>query len=90
VELTLLQNAPNPATTQTDIRYGLPQDSDVRIEVFDVAGRRVFEDLARDMTRGWQSYRIDVAGAASLRSGVYFVRVTAAGTSRTSNLIVLR
>jgi hypothetical protein len=41
-ELTLLQNVPNPASSQTDIRYGLPTSSNVTIELFDVSGRRVF------------------------------------------------
>jgi photosystem II stability/assembly factor-like uncharacterized protein len=90
-ELSMLQNAPNPATTQTDIRYGLPSDSDVTIELFDVAGRRVFQDRLSDVSRGWQAYRLDVAGGnPSLRSGVYFVRVTGAGATRASRMIILR
>jgi len=90
-ELTLLQNAPNPVTTQTDIRYGLPVTSDVTIELFDVTGERVFQDRVSDVAGGWQTYRLDVTAAGSpLRSGVYFVRVSGAGATRESRLIVLR
>jgi hypothetical protein len=90
-ELSMLQNAPNPATTETDIRYGLPRDSDVTIELFDVMGRRVFEDRLSNVPRGWQSYRLDVTGRNSpLRSGVYFVRVSGAGAARANRMIILR
>ena len=90
-DLTVLPSAPNPASTATDLRFGLPADSDVTIEVFDVAGRRVFEHVEHGMLRGWQVYQLDVAGSAPpLHSGVYFVRVTAAAASRTSKLVILR
>jgi len=89
--LSVLQNAPNPATSTTDIRYGLPVTSNVTIELFDVTGRRVFADRVNDVASGWQTYRLDIAGGKpSLRTGIYFVRVSAAGAARASRLIVLR
>jgi photosystem II stability/assembly factor-like uncharacterized protein len=89
--LTLLTNAPNPFTTDTEVRFGLPADSDVRVDVFDVTGRRVFSDVVRDVPRGWQSYRLDASGSAGrLASGVYFVRVTAAQAVRTARITLLR
>jgi hypothetical protein len=39
--LSLGQNSPNPFNPVTTIRYWLPEAGDVRIAVFDVAGRRV-------------------------------------------------
>jgi photosystem II stability/assembly factor-like uncharacterized protein len=89
--LSVLQNAPNPATSTTDIRYGLPVTSNVTIELFDVTGRRVFADHVNDVASGWQTYRLDIAsGKPALRNGIYFVRVSAAGAARASRLIVLR
>ena len=83
--------SPNPATSMTDIRYGLPASSDVTIELFDVTGRRVFVDRVNDVASGWQSYRLDVAGGKpALRTGIYFVRVTALGVRRESRMVVLR
>jgi hypothetical protein len=87
--LTLRPNAPNPFAGETDIRFGLPQDADVHIDVFDVTGRRVAGDVVRGAARGWQSYRLDATGAASLRSGVYFVRVSTANASQTGRIVVL-
>jgi photosystem II stability/assembly factor-like uncharacterized protein len=90
-ELTVLQNAPNPASTQTDIRYGLPSTSSVKIELFDVQGRRVFEDHVSNVPAGWQTYTLNVSGGnPSLSSGIYFLRVSGAGTVRESKMIIVR
>jgi hypothetical protein len=90
-ELTLLQNVPNPASSQTDIRYGLPTSSNVTIELFDVSGRRVFEDRVSNVASGWQTYRLDVTGGNSpLRTGIYFVRVSGAGTTRAGRMVIVR
>jgi hypothetical protein len=88
--LTMLANAPNPFTTETEIRFGLPGASDVRVEMFDVAGRRIFTDTVRGVAAGWQSYRLDTSGTGSMPSGMYFVRVSAAGASQTVRVLLLR
>jgi photosystem II stability/assembly factor-like uncharacterized protein len=90
-ELTVLQNAPNPARSQTDIRYGLPVSSNVTIELFDVTGKRVFADRVHDVPGGWQTYRLNVKGVnPPLVSGVFFVRVTGAGVARASRMVIVR
>ena len=90
-DLIVLQNAPNPVSGTTDIRYGLPASSDVTIELYDVTGRRVFVDRVKGVASGWQTYPLDIAGGKpSLRSGIYFVRVKAIGLARESRMIVLR
>jgi hypothetical protein len=90
-ELTVLQNVPNPVSGETDIRYGLPSPSNVTIELFDVQGRRVFEDRVSGVAEGWQTYHLDVTTATpSLRTGIYFVRVSGAGATRTSRMVIIR
>jgi hypothetical protein len=89
--LTLLANAPNPFSSETEIRFGLPADADVQIDVFDVAGRRVRSEAVPGLASGWQSYRLDVTqGGPALASGIYFVRVSAAGASGTTRILLLR
>jgi hypothetical protein len=89
---TILPNTPNPFATRTTLRFGLATKSDVTIEVFDVAGRRVFADRLSGLPTGWRSYSFDGRDHEGelLSSGVYFFRVkTAAGTS-TKKMVIAR
>lgn len=89
--LTVLQNYPNPFAATTDFSIGLPRDADVRVEIFDVAGRRV-SAIATKGSKGWQ--RVSFAGRDQggrlLASGVYFYRVTAAGSTTTRKMVIAR
>lgn len=90
--LTVLQNHPNPFTATTDFEVGLPRNSDVRIDIFDVAGRRVSAIDVKGAKAGWQ--RIAFAGRDDrdrpLASGVYFYRVNAAGATSTKKMVIAR
>ncbi len=90
--LTVLANHPNPFTTSTDLEIGLPAASDISIEVYDVAGRRVSALEARGAAAGWR--RVPFAGVDRnghlLASGVYFYRVTAAGNTVTRKMVITR
>jgi hypothetical protein len=90
--LTVLQNHPNPFASVTEFEIGLPAKSDVLVEVYDVAGRKVTTQVLAGQRAGWQSVRlqgIDGAGRA-LPSGVYFCRITAGGASTTRKFVIAR
>lgn len=90
--LTVLGNYPNPFAIATELEIGLPAPSDISIDVFDVAGRRVSEVEVRGARAGWQ--RIPFSGrgrdGSALASGVYFYRVTASGTTITRKMVITR
>ena len=71
-ELTLRQNYPNPFRESTTIRYGLPLESQVRLDVYDVLGRRVQTLVNKRRQAGYHEIRWD---PRSLASGVYFYRI---------------
>ncbi|NOT33286.1 MAG: hypothetical protein HOP12_03855, partial [Candidatus Eisenbacteria bacterium] len=78
-QLALRPNAPNPFRDGTVVRFALPAPAQVRLDVFDVSGRRVasMEPVARGA--GWQELAFngrDAAGAP-LATGVYSYRVSA-------------
>ncbi len=85
--LSLMSNVPNPFSDLTELRIGLPDDRDVTLEVFDVAGRRVVTQSYPNMTRGWQRITFD-ARKNALPAGVYFYKIRAHGETRTRKMVV--
>lgn len=71
-EVYLNQNYPNPFNPSTSIPFGLDVDSKVKLEVFDILGRKVSTLVNENMTAG--TYNINFQ-AQNLASGVYFYRL---------------
>jgi hypothetical protein len=89
--LTVLQNRPNPFTTQTRMEIGLPAAESIRIDVYDVAGRRVREFETAGV-KGWQEIAlagVDTRGRP-LASGVYFYKIRAGGETLTRKMLIAR
>jgi hypothetical protein len=95
----LMQNYPNPASGTTTISYHLPPASSgrpvsrhVKIEIFDVAGRKVATVLNETKKSG--SYNVEWNGMSDkgnlLTSGVYFCRIQAGPFSQTRRMVLLR
>jgi len=79
------QNAPNPFNATLNFQYSLPQNSNVFVSLFDVAGHRVFTQNLGDQTAGVYRYIKDLSG---LSSGVYFYQIQA-GKERVSKRCLL-
>ena len=90
--LDVLDNMPNPFTSSSTLRIGLPKASDVEIDVFDVAGRRVRSEHTATLAAGWREIAFDARGTSgqALPSGVYFYRVKAAGETITRKMVITR
>lgn len=74
----------NPVRDEARFRFELPQAARVRIELFDVAGRREPGDLDESLPGGVQEARLD---ARDLAPGVYLARLSAAGRSESVRLV---
>jgi FtsP/CotA-like multicopper oxidase with cupredoxin domain len=72
--LALEQNYPNPFNPSTTIRYSVPATVNVKLEVFNMLGRRVATLVNREMPAGSHEARFD---ARRLASGAYVYRLTA-------------
>jgi aminopeptidase N len=75
VRSRLHANYPNPFNPETVIPYELSRTTDVRIDVFDIQGRRVATLVDERKPSGYHETRWNGAGAAS---GIYLVRLQAA------------
>jgi len=83
----LLQNYPNPFNAKTIIRYNLPSDSDVTIEIYDILGRKV-ETLFDERKRAGK--HTIIWDAADIPSGVYFVRLQTDDYSKNIKMVLLK
>lgn len=89
---TLYQNYPNPFNPATVVSFDLATPGYVRLDVFDVAGRRVATLLEGNHPAGpaqtaWNGR--DMSGQP-VSSGVYFYRLLAGGTSLTKKMVLLK
>jgi hypothetical protein len=87
-QVTLRQNYPNPFNPNTMISYQLAGNSLVRLEVFDVTGRKVtvLVDGERKAT-GTHQVAFE---AGNLASGVYFYRLQTAGQTLTQKMLLVK
>ena len=88
----LHQNYPNPFNPGTTINYDLPRRVQVRLEVFNVVGRRVATLVNGIQEAGrkaavWNG--LDQRGVAAA-SGIYFYRLTAGEFAATSKMVLLK
>lgn len=73
-EVHLEQNFPNPFNPLTSIEYGLPEASDVKLEIYDILGRRVATLVNGLKQPGTYHKSFD---AMRFSSGVYIYRLQA-------------
>ncbi|MBI5168531.1 MAG: hypothetical protein HZA61_03490 [Candidatus Eisenbacteria bacterium] len=89
----LAPNAPNPfgANGRTLVRFDVPRRARVRVDVYDVQGQRIATLADGEMAPGRYSlaFGTGVPGVPRLRSGVFFVRMTAPGFTATRRMLVL-
>ncbi len=83
----LYQNYPNPFNPSTRISYELPEQMHVRMEVFDMSGRKVATLMEGVYPQGFHVVEWDAAGLAS---GIYLCRLTAGALSATRKIVLLK
>jgi len=84
----ILQEAyPNPFNPSTRIRYGLPEDSRIRLDVHNMLGNVVAELAVGERAKGMYELQWH---ADNLPSGVYLVRMNAESLESTKRFIASR
>jgi hypothetical protein len=71
---TLMQNYPNPFNPMTKIEYTLPENAEVRVDIYNTLGELVSTLVNKTMEAGYQEISFD---ASSLPSGTYIYRINA-------------
>lgn len=83
----LEQNYPNPFNPTTQIRYTLPVTQEVRLEVYNMIGKRVA--LLENGTRSAGSHTVTF-DAGTLASGIYLYRLVTPGYVSTKKMLLIK
>jgi hypothetical protein len=90
--LQLLPNYPNPFRARTTLEFTLPKRGDVRLEVYDVLGRRVRTLVDRSYDAGRHTVRWDGRNdtGQAVASGIYLGRLKVGDQRHVQRLVLVR
>ncbi len=83
----LYQNYPNPFNPMTHIKFDLPQDSKVKITIFNVLGQKVTTLVDNKLSAGRYNYQWKPSGIAS---GLYFYSIEAEHYRKVRKMIFVK
>ncbi len=87
-EFSLSQNYPNPFNPSTIIEFSLPNDSDVKLKVYNLLGQEVVSLIDGEMKAGYHKVKFDAT--SGLASGVYLYKIHAGEYSAVKKLMLLK
>jgi len=86
-QLSLEQNYPNPFNPSTTIQFSIPEASDIRLELYNIAGQRVMMLKDGFVAAGTHTITLD---ASHLSSGVYLYRLSSESGILTRKMTLLK
>ncbi|MFU8861222.1 MAG: T9SS type A sorting domain-containing protein [Cyclonatronaceae bacterium] len=78
---------PNPFNPNTTIRYTIPADNPVKIQIVDILGREVYQRVEHNRQAG--SHEV-VFEASHLASGLYFYMISSGSLHKTGSILLLK
>ena len=82
-----ISNSPNPFNPVTTIKYNLPEDVNVTLEVFNVRGQKIKTLVNRFQKVG--NYDVQFDGT-NLASGVYIYKIKAGNYSMSKRMLLIK
>lgn len=87
----LLQNYPNPFNPETNIKFSLPEDAKIAINIYNVLGERVATILNKDLKAGFHQVNFNTTSAGyKLSSGVYIYTLESKSFSQVKKMILMK
>lgn len=83
----LKQNYPNPFNPSTTISFTIPYSTFATVEVFNVAGAKIFTLIDTYLNAGHHSIRFD---GSNLSTGVYFYKLKTTEFEQVKNMILIK
>ncbi len=83
---------PNPFNPSTTIRYGLPEESNVSLIIYDVRGQVVQTLESEHQSAGWYdvTWNGETADGKQISTGIYFARLVAGEYSHVVKMLYLK
>jgi hypothetical protein len=85
----LYQNYPNPFNPSTSIKFSLPEDSRVRIDIYNMLGEKVMELVNTDYKAGFHEVQLNTS-ASGLASGVYIYSIIANNFGAVKKMLLMK
>jgi hypothetical protein len=86
-EYSLQQNYPNPFNPSTTIQFSIPEQTFVKLEVFNSLGEKVTTLVSEELSTGKYKYKWN---AENLPSGIYFYRIQSPLFSESKKMILIK
>jgi len=88
----LNQNFPNPFNAITQIRFAVPKQSYVKLDIYDILGRKVKSLVNEDLTAGHKQITWNGKNESGdeVASGVYFYRIKTEDFQTTKKMVLLK
>ena len=84
---SLSQNYPNPFNPSTTVTFGLPENADVQITIYDMVGNRVAVLVNDNLNAGYHTYTWNAANHAS---GIYFCQMTTGKFTSVNKMLLIK
>ena len=86
------QNYPNPFNPVTEIKYQLPEQAHVQMQVFNLQGQLVKTLVDQSMEAGYHTVRWNGMNQAGYKvsTGVYFYKINAGSFTETKKMILIK
>jgi len=86
------QNFPNPFNPVTTLRYDLPEDAMVNINVYNMMGRVVNNLVSSKQDAGYKSVQWNATNSAGqpVSAGLYLYMIQAGQFSQTKKMVLLK
>ena len=91
-KFALNQNYPNPFNSATVIRFALPQDSWVKVEVFNILGQKITTLVDEHLTAGYKETGWEGTDSKGnhVASGIYFFKINARNFTDIKKMVLLK
>lgn len=86
-EFTLSQNYPNPFNPTTNITFSLPEYSEVKLEVYDITGKKISTLLNGNLAQGQHTIPFN---AGNLANGIYMYRMSVNDLLLTRKMVLIK